>query len=266
MENKITVKHFLNTRVKPSIKQGSKEKNYPIYCEITYKGQNTQFNFEWDYHLKQKDQGYFQNRYTEEILKKIKSKYEKTILEIEDEIKSIIQFEESIYKKDFTLKGFKDRYNFYTDCFSCLIQSEISEAIFEELEKRVGRKDYYHIEEEAILYGLLKLIRYVEKKHVPNFGQEIENETWIKIHTYYLVNSFKASNRDARHFGFWIYKNGFELFEKYLLKEKHLKKSNPLLKKIKKLNLSESKTYIKAIHKIINNELINNNLRPIPPI
>lgn len=107
-EKKINIRHYLNTRLKPTIFQG--EKHYPVYTQVTYDRRNTQFHSLFSLTL---SYGITKEDFKEAFEDKKHGFLNEEIIEYDNLIKEIVRFESKALKDRFTLKGFSYRLDFY---------------------------------------------------------------------------------------------------------------------------------------------------------
>lgn len=253
MEKKklITVKHFLNKRLKPKIYRN--EKLYPSYCQITYLRHNTQFLFDWDIYIYFEDEDEYKdsslsNRFTEETFTSLLEEEVELIKEIELTIEKAILFEEKRHGEKFHLKGFSKRLEFYNHCFTCDLLEKINKDLKAIINKKITRKQSDRLWEKMEWRSLLDVIEYVEKKeYITDINKKIDGDLNDRINTYYLIESFMEQDENARSYDMWLFDNGFSKFSDYLNSKNYLKKENPFYKDVKKLKLKENIVYSEIV-------------------
>ena len=252
MGNKITIKHFLNKRLKPKIKNN--KEYYPPYCHITYERKGAQFLFDWSSHHWKEIKPY-DNRFTENKFNKFIKKESKLVESINDTITRAVKFELDRHKNKFKFKGFGQRIAFYLACFYCDFQDEIDKDIKSIVRKEISKKQYKRSKERLSSHDPSKYLKLIAKKYIPDIKTKITDELNIKIATYYLLDSFLDEYELARGYETWLFFDGFEKFESYLISEKYLSDNDLNIINVQKLNIDKPEKYLIPLRKFIDSQL-----------
>ena len=164
---KITVRYFLNQKVKPSrIPSLGDSDHYPLYIQVTYNRKNTQFRSLYNKIYVSLENAFFLDGekldFEEELIRKM----------IEGEIKT--------EKEHFQLKGLKDRYMHYSMEIASSVNRYIRNTIYDSATK-TGSKfspilDPYkrpHISAEIYYDASEKLIENFESYLPKDFKREL---------------------------------------------------------------------------------------------
>lgn len=106
-EKKITIKHYLNDKVKPQAIPYNWENNktHPVYTLITYNRQSNNIAFDWNFGF----YGIDIDKFDSLFIKKEKIHFNKKIEELEAIIKDSIRYEAKKDEESMSLKGFAQR-------------------------------------------------------------------------------------------------------------------------------------------------------------
>lgn len=255
--SKITVKYFLNKRLKPKVVKGVKY--FSPYARVSYAGKNAQFPFDWT-------MIYFEEDYEVEGRFSEKS-FDRLVLNIQDEdvkeandfitdfIKSVVEYEVKKYRSKFTLKGIGKRIHFYNECLCCSYDLEAINSLLAFFRNQVSRKQYNKILARFESKDLLEVIEFVEKKYDSKIRDKISKNLWLKIESRYLFKSFSFDKEDSCTYFDWLKGDAFIEFKSYLENEKYLKKKSLHRKEIKKLPmLNSTESYLEEMDDFLNDE------------
>ncbi len=251
MGNKITIKHFLNKRLKPIVKNN--KEYYPSYCHITYDRKGAQFLFDWDRHCWKPIKP--QNRFTEKKFNKFIKKNSELIDSINNTLTEAVKFELARHKNNFKFKGFGQRVYFYLECCYCDFKFEIEDDIKYIVRKEISKKQYKRSKERISSDDPLKYLKFIEKKYIPDLKSQITEELKFKIATYYLLDSFLDEYELARGYETWLFFDGFEKFQSYLNSEKYLSDNNLNILNFQNLNIDKPEKYVLVLRHFIETKL-----------
>jgi hypothetical protein len=120
-KNKISVVHYLDTRLKPVVERGIEK--YPVYVRVGYKGQNTKFKSK-----------YIDGHFSNEEFNKLNLAITGRFLNLEkEEILIVIGFLKPDENHAFKLKGLAEYYDAYTSASSNFHQKLVKDALKEEI-------------------------------------------------------------------------------------------------------------------------------------
>lgn len=145
-DKKVTIKHFLNKKLKAKEVDGVKY--YSPYIRITYDRNNTIFYMDWlNFFNLDKVPMVLPNRYSEETFKKFLTEAPTVnyVSELDTKINEIIDFETKLLGEDFSISGFRDRLEFYLSPLVVFMYENVTEEIFKELKPNVSATNFLKI-------------------------------------------------------------------------------------------------------------------------
>ncbi len=169
-EKKITIKHYLNERVRTSgynpkfnLMYGDQKdyaKRHPVYTQVTYNRQSNNFSLSWYFNKgggispKEFNQYFVEKKGDREINNIIESK-EKLIIDS-------IKYELEGYGDSFTLKGFGERLKKYECSIQSILKIWVYREVLESFEDKITVQDYRKIVEDINITGYLDYNFYDE--------------------------------------------------------------------------------------------------------
>lgn len=181
MDKKITVKHFLNKRLKPEIYGG--EEYYPVYTQVTYDRKNAQFkmNLRFDYFTSSSFDMFFSSdelpildskdvNYLNEYIRQSIQWREKIIY-------AVLEKEITEQKEKFKLSGFGKRFAFYETDLWRVFYDWLQKAINEYLKSKVSINFYKLLEAlENIDLQVFEL-----RKTLPKVFAQLSEEFYLEL-------------------------------------------------------------------------------------
>jgi len=249
MENKITIKHYLNTEVKPAKRYDIEE--YPSYCQIIFRRNNTKFAFNWPNYIDGYNALRDYKRYDKNSFQKFLTQNKEIISEANREMANAINFEEKKYKNKFTLKGFKDRFYVYNLSFIRQFGEDINYTIFEKLRISIGKQKASFVYDNFSSLGLEEFIKYIDKEFAPGFIKEVNKNLNDRIVCYYLLLCFIKEDIPKNRYSFWFHEEGIARFNKFLSDKSNIKKNNPIYTLLQQRPFKANNTYISLAEKFI---------------
>ncbi len=219
-EKKITIKHYLNKRVKPQSFQYNKssnyEKRYSIYTQLTYNRQNNNLVLKWSNNID--SYGISQKEFDLLFNQRINKKFSDEIGRKENLIKDSIRYEAKKYGEKFTLKNFSSRLNYvYKKSISEILNELISKEILNLIEDKITVKQMgeiyrvsnkfpfeFSLDEESFGDYFWKILEYI-----PNIVKQLPKDLHCIISAYVHFLHFKNNE-------------GILYKDEYLIPEKHL--------------------------------------------
>jgi hypothetical protein len=209
---KITVTFFLNKNVRPDPYTHSPllsgKELYPLYIQVTYNRRNTQFRS--TYH-----------RSYSNIEEALLSKEEKDHRKYEESlIRKVVEYEVKHYGKNFSLKGFNDRYLNYSANIINPIDKYFRDLIYNAIVKTDSEflkiLDPYNLEQvpfDIYYKAASKLINDLDKKLPSDFPEEmnivLEFLKWVE------------SQDNLIELIDWLDHSAIEAFDSYLVKKEY---------------------------------------------
>jgi hypothetical protein len=144
-EKKISFKHYLHKRLKPSVVGG--EKVYPLYTQVLFDRKNNNFPFLYEY--LEMDMPYIsESKYKHLFVDMADPSFTKKLKQFEDVFSQVIRFEYKYQQSKFDLKGIANRFDHYTSMSLVVIISvkssnEISKYIKNDLVGKRGNESPY---------------------------------------------------------------------------------------------------------------------------
>ncbi len=136
-EKKITIKHFLNKRLRPKITDKS-GKRFPVYTNVTYNRQTTALNLLPQFNEEGLTEAEFQI-----FLKSIQNPVlGAAIHRIEKAITLSIRYEENNLKEGFVMNGFSKRLEVYFENVTSLYNKLVSQLLAKEIESWITVEAY----------------------------------------------------------------------------------------------------------------------------
>lgn len=229
-QSKITVKHYLNTRLKPEIDDGIKI--YPLYLSITYDRMNirtpSQIHNGVSFEVSEND--FLKNKIPTKIL--FKMNYEADLLK---RCVEVFQYDENLkqLRKDYhllySLKNYRSKnerlniFNSYIDFLTHSVYSVVSDFLYNEIKPEILKNLNNDIKELDLLDNnkmqllfhpnnpnLYKLII----KYNLEFKYEIYFILWSRFHSY-LAEQGKTICYDMPYLD-WVQGKGQIMFKKFL--------------------------------------------------
>jgi hypothetical protein len=239
-QGKVSVKHFLNTRLKPTIDENGIS-YFSSYAQVIFRGSNTKIPFDWTGIY----EGKFANKFSEKEFDKyvLNAKTEEDrrfVWKVNSLIADIVFYEDKKHKSKFTLKGLGKRIPFYRKCFICDLGNEIKENIRNIFIENLEGKENVNTWEQIEFIGILEILKYLKSKCDYDIFKFSNRDLLEKIISYFILLSFVETRKSASMYYDWILYDAIIELEDYLLKANHARVGSPYEKQIMSLLLELS--------------------------
>lgn len=203
---KLTIKYFLNKRIKPTYSPFAFEKKedeepmyYPVYTQITYDRKNMQFPARNFGGIAYFSEDLFQKAFIEKKeLKGFKNFTGENILNAIDKktkfIEKAIEYEVITFKQNFSMRGFKSRYSNYEKDLRWCLEEFVLEGLKDQLKDILTVRQY---EKLFTMTGeFLSAYLFTQKHYCPTIRSYINTELEIAITSY--LHYFHFTNYETK--------------------------------------------------------------------
>ena len=208
----LTIKHFINKQLKPSISDGAT--SYPLYTQVIFDTYNTRFKTTNHTPSWGNSGILIDEKYEDQIVDgSFFNKHFSEVLEVDRKILDIIEYEIKTKKSEFTLRGLGKRLQNYFR----LVREALSDQgkLGKEVLNMLG--DYIPYNEfkpliQANYHGTVHLLKTVAEKY-PHYYQKLP----LKYTIYLVVNEVIIQTASDITYFEWLHKNGKESFQSALI-------------------------------------------------
>ena len=208
-KKKISIKYFLNKRLKPD-----SFGRYPLYFRVNYDKNNTQFKFT-DFDQDSPDTFLSEKSFNELGEEGLRKKFDTDF--IEDLLIEVIRYEDKLFKDEFHLSGLSERMYFYRSSVNEIISNDALKDFKGWLRSSVlSEEDFDHLIQNRYRNNMQYVVFAVYGIH-PNLMERIPKDLKLMLTTNVWFDAFTLTN----DFEFstvldWIIREGREKFNTYL--------------------------------------------------
>ncbi|MEM9991955.1 MAG: hypothetical protein AAF738_09330, partial [Bacteroidota bacterium] len=210
-EKKVTIRHYLNKRLKGEAIDG--KTYYSPYTRVTFNRNNAVFFQNWAKHCDTSKYDCFDGKFTDESFTKFLKPphYTDCVQKLNQTIVDLLRYEYELLEDDFSLVQFRNRFEFFTEDLSDFMMDYVYDKILEKARESLSRAELIKLKRDyKNIFNLMYPYNQLGKGIDDNIGKFLDSKTERLINAVGFITLWKKEDKFRPTIYDWYFGEGKE--------------------------------------------------------